>query len=266
MTDLDLVLINFRTPDLVMRFVASLREYTPEDLDVHLIVVDNDPEPFEGLIDDDLRVDGVRTSLVTSRRNLGYNVGCNVGAALGNGRIIALLNSDVRLLNDECLPRMVDFLDADPRAAVAGPLQIDDLGRATHAGIFGTQSDPQHRAFLQPVTDEHRDIRPAVTVSGSAYFIKRSAWTVLTSCPLYQDVAPGAPGAYLPAQHYYSDTWCSYHASAHGMGVWYVGDAEIEHLWHKSSPVNGEMDRGPVFDADRSLFRRACDHHRIPRD
>lgn len=62
----------------------------------------------------------------------------------------------------------------------------------------------------------------------------------------------------------YEETWCSYHARAHGFNVVYDGSISIGHSWHASSPVGGKQDRH--FKESQRLFRRACLIHEIECD
>jgi hypothetical protein len=101
-------------------------------------------------------------------------------------------------------------------------------------------------------------------VSGSAYFIKRKVWDFLTECPTYREVAPKARGAFLPTSHYFEETFCSYHAQAHGWKVMYYGPVVIRHEWHQASPVGGWAER--QFPVSQKYFREACGRHGIPCD
>jgi hypothetical protein len=104
----------------------------------------------------------------------------------------------------------------------------------------------------------------AVTVSGSAFFVKRSVWRELTYCPLFTDVVPDAVGAMLPTPHYYEETWVSWHAWGHGYKVVYYGPVVVGHKWHRASPIGGFADQ--VMAVSREMFRAACDHHGLSHD
>lgn len=206
-----------------------------------------------------------RLANVSYNGNIGYSAACNKAASRGAGDIIGLLNGDVWLSSKDVAAIEQRFAE-HPEIAILGPKQRDEARRITHAGIFGTEEKPRHRDFRKhdPKDELHRNLEEAVTISGSAYFIRRSVWDDLTNCPTYRASHPDAVGAFLPTPHYYEETWCSYHARAHGYKVFYDGAISIGHTWHASSPVGGPADK--MFSVSRRIFREACAAHEIPCD
>lgn len=197
--------------------------------------------------------------------NIGYAKACNQLAAVGDADIIALLNADVWFTARD-LQKIQFYLDCNPDVAIVGPKQRNEQGQITHAGIFGTNDAPKHRGWKEndPFDNKYLDIKEAVTVSGSAYFIRRSVWESLSNCSIFRSLYPNASGAFLPTPHYYEETWCSYHAREHGYKVVYNGDVSIGHSWHASSEVGGAADA--LFRESQLLFRQMCDAHNIVRD
>lgn len=255
---IDVVVVNYHTEDDLQRFLDSFDRYGPVD-GCTLTVVDVDVPPSERWMGDFTYVQGRRIGMAG---NVGYSGACNFGAALNTGDVIALFNADVRLASPACIEGIADDMMASPSWGIVGPRQVNSKGQLTHAGIMGTNANPQLRGWLSK--DRYPGIEPAVSVSGSAYFVKRSVWDELTECPLYRDVAPDALGAFLPTVHYYEETFCSYHARAHGHEVVYHGGVTFMHEWHQASPVGGHADQ--QMPKSREYFRRACDHHGIERD
>jgi GT2 family glycosyltransferase len=208
-------------------------------------------------------VENLGATHLTFEDNVGYARACNAAAAKSSSDHLALFNADCKVtlgaLEDCC-----QALDDHPDWGVVGPRQIDDYGRLTHAGIFGMPTKPQHRAWLHPDSPLYADVQEAVTVSGAAYFVRRSVWDELTDCPIYRSVAPDAEGAFLPTPHFFEETWCSYHARTHGYKVFYLGTVMLIHRWHKASPVGGWAEQ--QFPVSQQIFRRACDAHGIEHD
>jgi hypothetical protein len=122
------------------------------------------------------------------------------------------------------------------------------------------QPDPNDTLF--------KDRVECVTVSGSAYFIRREVWNTLTCNSKYRKLYPNAIGAFLPTPHYYEETWCSYFARHLGYNVIYDGSVSIGHSWHASSPKPGEgySIADAQFKTSQSIFRGACDYMGIERD
>lgn len=260
----DLVCVNYKTPDDLLGFVRSVHKYEPT-IPYNLVIINVDPGPQDdaaalNLLNEDLsgRSDYVRTGT-----NVGYSGACNLAATRGDHEVIAFFNADTRLTEgvvDECYAALVSHDDW----AVLGPRQVDQRERVTHGGIFGSLAQPRLRGWKQKNGDEYADVREAVTVSGSAYFVKRFVWDELTHCSVFRDIAPEAEGGFLPTPHYYEETWFSYHAQAHGWKIIYYGSACMIHKWHQASPRGGWADQ--QVKRSRAMFREACDLHGIEHD
>ncbi len=258
---IDLCVVNYKTPQLLSRLLETLL-LSDGNCDFRLYVADNGSEDNSVIILEDW---SKRYDIeIVQNKNIGFSAACNNLASRGNGDIIALLNADVWFTNSH-LAQVQAAFDCDPTVSSLGPKQRDEMGRVRHAGIFGTNEQPRHRGWGDEDKEDikYRDQVEAVTISGSAYFVRRSVWEDLTHCPVYQDLFPEALGAFLPTPHYYEETFCSYHARHHGYKVVYDGTISIGHSWHASSSV-GEAEK--YLDISRNLFRQACDKHGIARD
>jgi GT2 family glycosyltransferase len=255
---MDIVVVNYHTPGDLQQFMDSLQRYPPSD-PWTVTVVDVETPAHHDVSE----WAGVELHSIGVEQNIGYGRACNQGAAYGGGEIIAFFNADV-VLTDGALDQCAEALQAHDDWAILGPCQVDTSNRLRHAGIFGTLAAPLHRGWNEVNRGQYGDVRPAVSVSGSAYFAKRKIWRELTDCPIYRDIATDAIGAFLPTGHYYEETWASYHAQAHGYGVAYYGPVTIIHKWHRASPVGGWADQ--QMPVSRAMFRRACEAHGIPHD
>ncbi len=264
---IDVIVVNYRTSVDFQLFIESYlawgQNYSLSEPDTHLWMVNVDPDEVSDSIAYEYLRNIGRSNYVYATENIGYARAVNQAAALGNKDVIAIFNADT-MLSPKVLQDCYQALMENPDWGVLGPGQISSVAgnTTTHAGIFGTLDAPRHRGWKKPWCGEYEDVREAVTVSGAAYFIKRSVWDELTSCPFYRPF--GAGGAFLPTQHYYEETFCSYHAQAHGHKVIYYGKAQMIHRWHAASPVGGPADQ--QMQESRSLFREACDAHGIQHD
>jgi GT2 family glycosyltransferase len=256
---LDIVVVNYHTPRDLKAFLDSLNRFPPIG-PTSLTVVDVDAGEDKTTPLEWVGGTGRRLALAD---NIGYARACNLGAQHGEHSIVALFNADV-----EVTEHSLDFCEAALAAGdtwgALGPCQVDLRNRIRHAGIFGTNCSPVHRGWNEIHRGQYCDIREAITISGSAYFIKRAVWQHLTDCELYQDVAPGVVGAFLPTAHYYEETMCSYHCRDHGYKVMYYGPVTMIHKWHQASPVGGWAEQ--QMPASREYFRKACAHHGIACD
>lgn len=264
---LDLTVVNYRTPQDLDRFVESVIAHA-DDLDITLVVANVAPGA------DDLAAGAaavarsrprVRVVHLAFEDNVGYGRACNAGAALGSAEVLGVFNADTQV-TDGVLGACHDALVAHPRWGPLGPRQVDHEGRITAGGTFGTPEHPRIRGFREPDTGQCSDVRDdAVTVAGSAYFVRRQVWQELTRCPTFRSVAPDALGAFLPTPLFYEETFCSYHAAAHGYHNVYYGTVSMIHSWHRSIHAT-DAPAAALFERSRAMFRTACDAHGIPHD
>lgn len=270
---IDIVIVNWRTPWDLERALRTLRQ-NPPSTQFNLTVVNVEPEEADtyaahenlGWVDPS---DGV-AMLIPTQDNIGYAQACNLGAEYGDstrdpGQVIGLFNADVEFtpgVIDEC----VDALLANDRWAVVGPRQVNRDGRFTAAGIVGTRERPRHRGWMKKDTGQFSDVVSCPTVAGSAYFIKRHVWDELTFSDRYRDAVANAGlpfprGAFLPTEHFYEETFCSYHAIERGYECVYFGPARMIHNHQGTgAPPSGAVTRS------RQAFRQVCDEMGIPHD
>jgi GT2 family glycosyltransferase len=254
---IDLVVVNYHTPGDLSACVASIERHAA--MDYTLTVVD-----VEAGRDGPLPRLPSTANYVPTRENVGYGQACNIGATYGTSDLVAFFNADVEL-TPNALRACCDALAEHPEWAILGPRQVDGQGRIRHAGVFGTNRSPHLRGWNSSGRgDAFTDVDEAVSVAGSAYFVRRHVLDSLAACPRFRAIAPDAKGAFLPTPHYYEETWVSYHARAHGWSVVYFGQATLIHQWHRASPIGGHADQ--AAPRSRSLFRAACQHHDIACD
>jgi GT2 family glycosyltransferase len=256
---IDVVVINYHTMDDLENFIMSYGHDTVEST-LHIINVEETLEErrkTERLLS---KVDGLKYH-GGFPDNVGYARACNEGASKGQREVLALFNADTQLYTDT-LSKCHEGLMTNADWGVLGPLQVDSHGRVTHGGILGTNSSPYQRGWYRRDISKFRDIQEdAVSVMGSAYFIKRSVWDELSDCKIYKHHYPYAAGAFLETPHYFEETFCSYHAREHGHKVVYYGEAMMVHEWHKSSPKG--FTEKKYYGISQAMFREACEFHGI---
>jgi glycosyltransferase involved in cell wall biosynthesis len=274
---IDLCIVSYNTKDKLKRLIDTLSSDYKSDM-FNLYVLDNNStDGSQEYLTDVVKPMGWPGEIILSSFNYGYSFACNLLASRGKSNVLGLLNADVWLRTQDvnAIESRMYELDVD----IYGPKQRDEMGRITHAGIFGTNTKPQHRGWKaqDPEDQLFRDTLDAVTVSGSAYFVKRTVWENLTYDPEYINLLGYlvgtnqiplwsilSDGAFLPTPHYYEETWCSYYARHRGYSVVYDGYVSIGHSWHASSDIGGEQDS--KFKVSQSIFRDACDYMRIEHD
>lgn len=262
----NMVVVNYQTPGDLRRFCDSVLANPPE-IDWHLIVVNVDPrlpDKKESVgIQKLFSSTGVDVTVLNIVGNVGYARACNKAATLRSWDYIGFFNADTELrpgVVDAC----VEHLSHDPTIGVVGPRQVDLNGRLTAGGIGGTMARPKHRGWQEQDAGQYRDVIDCPTVSGAAYFIKRSVWDELRDCPVYRQSDPESVGAFLTTAHYWNETYTSYHAQKHGYRCVYLGTVTMIHAWHKASPIGGWGDQH--IPVDQAFFRQACDQHGMEHD
>lgn len=258
---LSIVVVNYRTPSDLAEFLASLDAYPPTGA-WEAVVVNVGPMGADTEVAERWASGPARSALALAE-NTGYAVAANWGATQATTfDTLAVFNADV-LVRPGCLDALRTALWSRPNWAVLGPRQVDQLGRITAAGIFGTDEAPAHRGWQELDRGQFSDVRDdAIYVAGSAFFIRRALWDALTECPLYQAAAPGAEGALLDTCFLmYEESYLCRHAAGHGGRLVYYGtdDGAMVHKWHRSIKANG---LGPaVWANSKAAFRAACDIH-----
>ena len=265
---IDLCVVNYNTKDKLKRFLDTLHSDVNNPNLWSLYISDNGSTDGSWEWLDSVK-DSYRISGGWNNENIGYSAACNMMADYSNGDIIGLLNADVWMTSND-VSRIQNIFDENSDIHILGPKQRAENGYITHAGIIGTNTKPKHRGWMinDPNDMMFRDRIDCVTISGSAYFIRREVWNALTNHPKYRELYPDAIGAFLPTPHYYEETWCSYFARHLGYNVVYDGSVSIGHSWHASSPkpTEGYSHADAMFPISREIFRKACDHLGIERD
>jgi GT2 family glycosyltransferase len=263
----DVVVVNYRTPHDLCDFIGAFANVQWElPVALHVVNVEATSEDLQ-VCEEMMGLVEVPSSVTMWPTNLGYARSCNAAAKMIDElsiarRTIAFFNADTRLtpgVLDACHWELHQHRDW----AVVGPRQVNDEGLITHGGIYGSLENPSFDGrWMKKDVGQFNEIRDdCVSVAGSAYFVKRQAWDEMRRCPKFKQIAPESEGAFLPTQHYYEETWFSYHAISHGWKIAYHGGVQMVHKWHQASPV-GDIERR-VLPQSRALFRTACDHHGI---
>lgn len=115
-----IIVINYGTPDLVLRFLESTAGAVEGPV-AEVIVVDNG-YPQKGDSREVVHPERFPFPVrFVQNPKSGYASGVNRGAARASGEYLAISNSDVRLLPDSPLLPLFRWLDGHPRVGVAGP-------------------------------------------------------------------------------------------------------------------------------------------------
>lgn len=247
--DLSVIVVNRNTRELLAECLASIRAHAGP-VSVETIVVDNGST--DGSVQR-VRDEFPEVRLIENAENTGYAFPNNQGLAAGRGRYLLLLNSDT-VLRPGALARLVEFMDAEPRAGACGPLLRFPDGRLqrsaysipsprTYLACMLTldQRFPRSRAFgNEHLGFGHDRTAEVEALLGAALLVRR-------------EVLERVGGLDERLRIHYNDfDWCLRIREA-GYKVFFVHDAEIVHHLQATTKVeNRHLELQP--ELVRNLF------------
>ncbi|GAB3955708.1 glycosyltransferase family 2 protein [Spirosoma harenae] len=179
MPDLSIIIVNYKTPQLILNCLASVYAYT-QGVRFEVLVVDNQSNDDSQAI-----IQGTYSDVrwLQTGYNAGFSRANNVGIREARGRYILLLNSDT-LLIDNVLAHCVQVLDnrSDVAAVSAMQLKADrqlrpnlyttfgQMRRAFYILPGGAASD---RALYRLMPDPHFDDPDQVEWLSGAFLMTR---------------------------------------------------------------------------------------------
>lgn len=111
------VIVNYRTPDLVLKCVESIVQHSvaaPSDI----IVVENaSPDDSLERIAEPLNALGVQ--LIVAKKNGGFGAGVNMGVSHADKPYVVVLNPDT-YFEDDSLSLAIEYLEGHPKAGLLG--------------------------------------------------------------------------------------------------------------------------------------------------
>jgi GT2 family glycosyltransferase len=131
----DVVVPTRDTREVTLRCLEALEEAAEPDIEVHRILVDN--ASSDGTAAAAERLSGVQ--VVRNDRNLGFGTAVNLGARVGDGNYVLILNSDV-FARAGAVTRLARYLEQHRDVAAAA-------GRLVHEGTDLPQVGFAIRAF-----------------------------------------------------------------------------------------------------------------------
>lgn len=265
-TKIAVVVVNYKTPRLVVDCLMSLKEAaTCFDLSVFI----GDADSGDG------SVESINAFIAQENMTWAhcFAIGQNGGFAYGNNTILArcvLPDPDVSLvyfLNPDTYVRpgavaaLVSFLQAHPDAGIAGS-QLENPDGSLQSCAFRTPS-PAREFFrgIRLAVFDHLFPKTNVTISdmqgaqqvdwvtGASFMMRRDA---------LDDIGLMDDGYFL----YFEETDLMIRARAAGYAVWHVGDSRVVHLEGQSTGVRNIEDSRHVrppsvhFLASRKKFMR----------
>ncbi|MBF0458546.1 MAG: glycosyltransferase family 2 protein [Nitrospirae bacterium] len=176
------IIPNWNWKQLLDECILSIKALTG-DFEKEIIVVDNASEDGSAA-----HVKNTHPDVIChcGKENVGYAKATNLGVSKASGQMLFLLNNDVRLSPD-CLQRLLDCLNDNPRAGAAVPLLYYPDGRfQISCRRFPTPAAlalEQFRVFSlgrfkkwKLTQEEHLCSTQVLQPMASALLIKRECW------------------------------------------------------------------------------------------
>lgn len=209
--DLSIVIPAYGAEDLVVRCVESVRRALAESPLATEVIVADDASP--GDFAENIRERCPEARLEVGERNLGFAGNANRGVAVARGRILCLLNSDMRVkpgFFDECLEPF-----DDPALFGVAPRILEPSGRDD--GYKRLRFDGARAIVEHFRVEDPECLRPAwIPYTGSGFFHRDK----------FRELG-GFSEAYAP--YYWEDTDLGYRAWKRGYRIAFEPSKVIEH-------------------------------------
>ncbi|MBK5214028.1 MAG: glycosyltransferase family 2 protein [Flavobacteriaceae bacterium] len=124
------IILNYNTFQLTLDCVASIKKFTPSNISVEYIIVDNASANHEGVSLQKAFQNQEDCKVFRSQINLGFGAGNMLGAQEASGRYFAFINSDVLFVED-CFSEMVSFMESNKDMGVCGVQILNGEGEKT---------------------------------------------------------------------------------------------------------------------------------------
>ena len=150
--DVSIIIINYKTPDLVIDCVQSIKDKTKE-INYEIIVVDNDSKDDSNIkILEKCKDDII---FIESNKNLGFGKANNLGAKYANGKYLFLLNSDTLLINNAIM-ELYDFIENHANCGIAGGnlYTVDLQPNPSYAMCFDTIEKEKNKSKWSSIIKE----------------------------------------------------------------------------------------------------------------
>jgi N-acetylglucosaminyl-diphospho-decaprenol L-rhamnosyltransferase len=236
-----IVIVNYRTPGLVLDALESLTGQVDPELD-QVIVVDNaSGDDSADRIEHAIAARGLAAfcRVIRSPRNGGFSAGNNVGVRAAEAEYYLLLNSDT-IVRERAIPTLLGEMQAHPELGIAGPrlewpdgtpqnscfrdhTPVSELLAAAKTGPITALLNTFEVAL--PVVD---DVIEAEWVSFACALIRRE---------VIEDVGLLDEGYFM----YFEDSDYCRAARAAGFRIGYLPSAHVVHLRGGTSDVKARM-------------------------
>ncbi len=138
--EVTVVIVTHNGPEWVDRCLRALLLDARPVATIEVVVVDSASQvPTRAVLARWAALEPDRLRVELSDENIGFARGCNLGASLGTGRRVLLLNPDA-VVQPGAVDALVAALDADPRAGIMGGRTVRPDGALDPSSCWGAPS------------------------------------------------------------------------------------------------------------------------------
>jgi GT2 family glycosyltransferase len=245
---LDVVIVAYRSRELLRRCLDSLREHPPQ-VRMKVVVVDNaSRDGTEEMV----RSEYPEVELIAPQANLGFAAATNLGARRGTAPLLLALNPDT-VVTAGALDTVIAAMDAVPQAAVVGPRLVREDGSLDHAAKrhFPTPLSalghftrigrrPGASGRLAGYRAPEVEAGPVDAVNGAFMMLRRDP---------FERLGGFDEGYWM----YMEDLDLSYRLAQQGWLSWYEPAATVMHV--KGGTVGGQRSARLVWHFHRGMHR-----------
>ena len=234
--DVSVVVVAYGTGPILIDSLESLvATTTSSDLSVELIVVSN-PHPMAGRRSaTELRLFTAGVRLVEPDRNVGFGGGCELGALVARGDVLAFVNPDV-IARPGWLEPLVAVVRTAAAPTIAAPVLLEPDGRVQEAGQAVASDGTTHALTERPTSGSVVDVDYA---SAACWVMRRADHETLG----------GFDASYHPA--YFEDVDLAWRCHRADGRCVVVAASSVVHDRGRGTP-----EQAAPADAQRDLFLR----------
>jgi len=240
MTKLAVIVVNYKTPEMIIELMKSLKGEVIET-DIEVIIVDNDSQDGsveqinEWIVTQDKKQ---KFRLIESTHNSGFSGGNNIGINAAQADYYLLLNSDT-LVRPGAIKKLLDTAAEHPDVGMVGPRLEWPNGTAQESAFhFHTSTSEFVRTanvgIISKLFSSHIVARPVSLTP--KYYEWLSFACVLIKSKVFEDIGLLDDKFFM----YFEDVEFSYRAYKRGWKIMYQPEAKVVHLRGGSSPLKSQ--------------------------